>query len=207
MNRILRGTLLSLVFATPAFAQQKAPEPAKPAPAAKAEAAKPEAGKPDMSKMTPPTPAPEMAQLKTMQGTWKCSGKMEATPFSPAHAMQSTVTCKPDLDGFWMVTRIEGKKSKEMPMAFKGVWSSTYDSSAKKFTSTFIDNMGGMGMQASTGWDGDKMVWSGEGMMMGQKMGMRDTFTKKGDKEMLHTFEMEMGGKWTPMGEETCKKQ
>jgi hypothetical protein len=197
MNRILSGVLLSLTIATPAFAQQKAPEPAKA----------PEAGKPEAAKMMPPKPAPEMAQLKLMQGSWKCSGKMEATPFSPAHAMETRVIGKPDLDGFWMVVRIEGKKTKEMPMAFKGVWSGTYDPGAKKFESTFIDNMGGLGVQSSTGWEGDKMVWSGEGTMMGQKVGMRDTFTKKSDTELVHTFEMQSGGKWMPMGEETCKRQ
>ena len=52
----------------------------------------------EAAKMMPPKPAPEMAQLKLMQGSWKCSGKMEASPFGPAHAMQTTVTSKPDLE-------------------------------------------------------------------------------------------------------------
>ena len=39
-----------------------------------------------------------------------------------------------------------------------------------------------------------------------QKMRTRDTFTKKADGTMNHFGEMEAGGKWTKMMDETCRK-
>jgi hypothetical protein len=35
---------------------------------------------------------------------------------------------------------------------------------------------------------------------------MRDTYTKKSDKEIVHTTEFLIGKDWTKSDEETCKK-
>ena len=151
-------------------------------------------------------PAPEMKQLDYFTGTWKCDGKALASPMGPEHPMKTTATGKTDLDGFWVIVRIEEKKTKESPMPIKGNFSMTYDAALKKFQGVWVDNFGGWGPSSSTGWEGDKITFAGEAYMMGQKMGSRDTFTKKGEKELLHTADMQVGGKWTPMLEETCKK-
>ena len=42
--------------------------------------------------------------------------------------------------------------------------------------------------------------------MMGQKVKMRETMSKKGDKEVEHTFEIDMGKGFQPMGTDSCKK-
>src|SRR5215470_3095626 len=86
-----------LCLASLALAQ----ETKKPAPGAPAAAAQP---KPMEG---PPKPAPEMKQLDLFLGNWKCEGKMMASPMGKEHAIKSTVTGKADLDGFWVVVRVD----------------------------------------------------------------------------------------------------
>jgi len=71
-----------------------------------------------------------------------------------------------------------------------------------------VDNMGGYMTESSPGWEGDKMVMTGEGMMAGQKASVRDTITRKGDKEFVWATDMKMAGAadFAPMGEQHCKK-
>jgi len=194
MKRI--AILASLCLGSLVLAQ----EPKKPAPGAPAAAAQP---KPPAG---PPKPAPEMKQLDLFLGTWKCEGKMLANPMGPEHTVKSTVTGKTDLDGFWVAVRIDEKKTKDSPMPIKGNFQITYDAATKKFQAVWNDNFGGWGQMTSAGWEGDKITFTGEMYGMGQKMGSRDSFTKKSDKEMVHTGEMQAGGKWAPMMEDTCKK-
>jgi hypothetical protein len=50
------------------------------------------------------------------------------------------------------------------------------------------------------------MIYTGDAHMGPMKMRTRDTFTR-GTGTMKHAWEIEMNGKWTPLGEETCKKK
>ncbi len=52
------------------------------------------------------------------------------------------------------------------------------------------------------GWDGDKLVSDGEGMIMGKKLVMKHTITKKGDNAFDSAFESD--GK--PVQEESCTR-
>jgi hypothetical protein len=40
-----------------------------------------------------------------------------------------------------------------------------------------------------------------------QSMTTRDSFTRSGAGSMKHTWEAQIDGKWTPLGEETCTKK
>ena len=153
-----------------------------------------------------PKPAPQMEQLKALEGTWKCEGKQFATDMGPEHAIKYTWSAKFELDGFWLVGHLDGKKTKEDPMPTKGSYQFSYDPATKKFVALWNDNMGGWGSQTSTGWEGDTISLVGDYMVGGQKMVTRDTFTKKSSKELLHKAELIMNGKSTPFLEDTCKK-
>ncbi len=153
-----------------------------------------------------PKPAPEMDQLKAFEGNWKCEGKQLATPMGPEHPIKYTWSAKRELDGFWLVGHLDGKKSKDDPMPIKGTYQFTYDAAGKKFVALWNDNMGMWLSQTSPGWQGDTMTLTGEMNMGGQKVTATDIFTKKGDKEMLHKATMAMGGKAMPFLEDSCKK-
>ena len=157
------------------------------------------AQKPEM-----PKPAPEMAQLAYMEGTWTYSGKMFESPMGPAGAMTSTAVIGKDLNGHFQSGAIKGTMPNMPP--FEGKFHATYDSGMKQFVMLWVDNMGGWSQSMSGGWKGDVLVYEGETHMAGQTMKSRDTFTKSGTASMKHTWDMQADGKWAPVGEETCKK-
>jgi hypothetical protein len=172
------------------------------------------AGKKDEQKapaMEIPKPAPELDQLKVLEGTWNCDGTMPAGamgPGSPAQSVKSTMKMKKSLDGFWYMTDYEEKKTKTHPVAIKAHGPMGFDPTAKKFVMMGVDNMGGYVTETSTGWEGDKMVLTGDGMLMGQKASVRDTITKKGNNELVWASDMKMGGAadFSSMGEQHCKR-
>ena len=206
----------ALLIAATAFAQQAAKPAAKPAAGGAAGGAAPakpaEPAKAAVPAQPPapamPKPPAEMADLKWMLGTWKCSGTAAAGPMNPKeHKFTSMAKAKMDLDNFWFSVRYEEKKSKEHPMPVKVNIFWSYDSAQKKWVAAMVDNFGAWMTGTSAGWQGDKMEWAEEGMMTGMgKFQARESFVKKSDKEFTQRFEMNMGKGWMPMGENLCKK-
>ena len=156
-----------------------------------------------MAGMAAPKPAPEMAQLKFFDGSWSCAGDFPAGPMGPAQKTKSTVKSHTAMGGFWQV----GDVSMTSPgMSMQGTFHTTYDAGQKRYVMLWVDNMGGYAQQTSPGFEGDKLVYTGEGNMMGQKMQARDTFTKGADGSLKHSAEGQMNGQWVSMGEEICHK-
>jgi hypothetical protein len=183
----------ALAVAVPCtYAQEKpAEKPAKPA--ASAPAAPPAA----------PKPPAEMSQLKFFEGNWTCKGEMSPGPGAPMVKSTSSVKSATALGGFWQAGTVRGTMP-GMP-AFEGKFHMTYDPGAKQYVMVWVDNMGSRATSMAPGWEGDAIAFTGEGVMGGQKIMGRDTFTKK-EGALVHKTEMELEGKWTNMGEETCKK-
>jgi hypothetical protein len=153
----------------------------------------------------PPGPPKEMAQLKAYQGSWVCSGNVPAGPYGPARKTATAIKIDSDLDGMWLSGRIGDVPSRGNPHPFKGVVHMTYDAGAKNYLMLWIDNSGGRATQTSSGWDGDKMVWLGDGTMEGKKIAARDTFTRTG-ADLQHLGELQMDGKWAVVQDEVCKR-
>jgi hypothetical protein len=197
----------------PAAAKPAAPTPppaaAKPsAAAAPAAAAKPAAPTPPPAAAAPavPKPAAELEQLKMFEGTWRCEGKQAAGPMGPESEYKSSFKGKKDVENFWLAFDYVQKKSKAHPFPIIARGFLGYDPTAKKYVTMGVDNMGGSISESSPGWEGDKLVFAGDGQMGGQKVSFRETYTKKGDKEMTWSGEMKMGKDWIPVGVDTCKK-
>jgi len=179
-----------------------APAEKKPAAGAAAPAAPAGAAPPTMA---PPKPAPELDQLKWMEGSWRCDGKAPASAMGPEHAYKSTMKIKRDLDNFWYVTEYEQKKSKENPVAVKARGFLGYDPVAKKYESIGVDSVGGI-VQLTGTLEGDKLSSMGEGSLAGQKIGFKEVITKTGDKALTWHGEMKMGKDWVVIGDDTCKR-
>jgi Protein of unknown function (DUF1579) len=195
-----------------AAAPAPAAAPAKPAAAAPAAAAaKPAApaAVPAPAAAPPPAaakPAAELDQLKYFEGSWRCDGKQPAGPFGPEHPYKSSFKMKKDVDNFWIGLDYEQKKSKVHPTPIKAKGFVGFDAVAKKFVTIGVDNQGGWISESSPGWEGDKMVFGGEGSMMGQRITFRETYTKKGDKAFNWLGEMKMGKDFISVGSDDCKK-
>jgi hypothetical protein len=155
---------------------------------------------------TPPRPAPDLAQLKYFAGSFHCTGRAFDSPFGPAHPTEADVTVELELDGFWYTGRYMEKKTRENPHPYEMDFSWGYDGAARRFTAGAHDNLGGVSTESSAGWSGDTLVWQGDSVAMGKKGGMRDTFTKKGPDTVIHLGEMESGGGWIKLDEETCTR-
>ncbi|MFO1183669.1 MAG: hypothetical protein U1E56_02630 [Bauldia sp.] len=154
----------------------------------------------------PPKPAPEMAQLDVFKGRLKCTGKQNASDFGPAHPVKGSAGGTVGLNGFVVTMRYDENKTKENAAPIHAMYDMTYDAAAKQFVSVGFDNMGGRATLTSKGWDGDKFVLTGEVSMAGQKIAVRDTFTKTKDG-LMHTGEMQgRDGKFFVLDEETCKR-
>ena len=191
--------------AKPASAPVAANAPAAkgtPAPAAAAPAAAPAAPP------APPTPAPELtAFAKNFEGSWKCESKFPAGamgPGSPESSGKSTVSIKKDLNGFWYKGLYEIKKSKTTP-GMKAQFSMGYDPGSKQVLLTGTDNMGS-GWFAGGPIQGDSVTTVGDMFMMGMKSKVRESMSKKSDKEVFHKIEIDMGKGFQTIGEDTCKK-
>jgi hypothetical protein len=172
----------------------------------KKEGAAPEAA---AAAMPMPKPSAEWEGLmKSFEGSWKCETTMPAGsmgPGSPEMKMPTTVKIKKDKDlgGFFLTGNFEVKKSKTMP-GMKGTFIMGAPD-GKTLVSTFMDNMGNTS-HATGPLTADGGTVTGEGFMMGAKVKVRETVQRKGDKEMLHKVEMDMGKGFMPAGEDNCKK-
>jgi hypothetical protein len=195
--------------AAPAPATKPAAAPAAAAPAAAAPAAAAPAAAP-AAPTEPPKPAPELDALyKAWEGNWKCDTTFAANsmgPGSPEVKVKSEVKIKKDLGGHWYKGEYKVKKAKTNP-AFNGVFMLGYDAGAKAPVNLTFDDMGGYAVETgAAGASAEKIVFTGEGHMMGMKVKFRETMTKKGDKEVEHSFESDTGKGFQPMGTDVCKK-
>jgi hypothetical protein len=153
-----------------------------------------------------PKPNAAMGQLEFFVGSWKCTGQAEASPFGPAHPTAAKVKIFVDLGGFWLNGRYDEEKTASNPMPVHFAWMWHYDEKDKVFDGRGFGPFGDFVRQESKGWVGDKLVFDGETRSGVQTFGARDTFTRKGENELVHLGEMQADGKWAKLDEETCKR-
>ena len=156
--------------------------------------------------MGPPKPSPELdAAYKGMEGNWKCDTTFAPNamgPGSPELKLKTTIKFKKELGGFWYRGDYETKKTKDFP----GMQGTVYlGQDGKQLLTTSVDAMGGTASGTGIA-SGDTITFTSDGRMMGQKVKVRETLVKKGDKEVVHKFEVDMGKGFQPMGEDVCKK-
>ena len=159
----------------------------------------------DKAAMAAPRPAAEMTHLKFFDGSWACSGQGAMEPGGAMMKMNNSVKSHSDLGGFWQSGTVKGAPMAGMP-AFEGMFHMTWDPAAKQYLMLFVDNMGGRSEARAPGWADNTLVFTGEGQMGADKMGMRDTFVRKTDGSMAHVGEMKVKGQWVKMMDETCRK-
>ena len=160
-----------------------------------------------------PKPAPELEAFKVFLGRWRCTGKMFASPLAAnEHSVTGTAEGKPEADGFWQSFAHEEKKTKDHPgLKLKGLWG--FDQGVKRFVRTAVGNHGEWDTGSSTGWEGNKLVWTGELSSQFGRIPYRHTFTKQPDadkpalREWTHALELRLpDGRWVPAQELTCRK-
>jgi hypothetical protein len=187
---------LALLFASAARAQAPSSEKPAPAPAAAAPSG-------------PPRPPPELDKaFRFLDGTWKCTSKFPEGamgPGSPAVTVSSTVKFRKDLKGFFYRGEYQTGKANQAPQ-FHGILYLSYVPGQNVYTLTSVDDMGGVELATSTGFEGDTITFSGESYMMGQKVKVRETISRQGKAGSGHTFEADLGKGFQLFGEDTCRR-
>jgi hypothetical protein len=155
----------------------------------------------------PPPPVPDIAaNLKAFEGKWKCTGKVPDSPYTQAHATKATMVGKLEMNGYWLSLRFDELKAKDNPAPYKSMSFAGWHLDKKTLIRTDVDMLGGVTHLTSKGWEGDTLVWSGE-VTSGQKMQLKETFTKKGAKELSSVLELTAAdGKPVVIAETSCKK-
>lgn len=159
--------------------------------------------------MAMPKPAPELDTIyKPFEGNWKCDTRWPAGamgPGSPEMTAKTTVKIKKDPNGWAYRGEYDVKKTKTTP-GMKGSFVLGYASATKEAYMLGSDSWGSATLAVSPTATPDTLTFVGEGYMMGQKVKMRETMSKRGEKEIAHKYETDMGKGWQTMGEDTCKK-
>src|SRR5262249_34970856 len=153
-----------------------------------------------------PQPGPELSQLGFFVGTFECKGDAFQTTMSQPHPVERTILGKMDLDGFWLFMRFEDKDTEVNPMPIRGNWQLGYNAKDKNFQAIWTDNLGRWFPQTSAGWVGDTIAFTGEFSLDNQKAAVRDSFTKKSEREMTMTVDIQRGGEWMRFLEFGCDK-
>ena len=185
---VLSLLALLLAFAVPAVAQEE-PKPGAPA----MDAAMQEAM---MKAMTPGEPHKHLAK---MAGDWTFTSKMWMAPGQPPMESSGTMHAETILGGRYLQAVWKGNM---MGMDFEGHGTEGYDNLAKKYVSTWIDNMG-TGIMYSTGTcdaDGKKCESKGSMIdpMTGKESYMRSVVNWTDD----NNFAMQMYGPDSSSGKE-----
>jgi hypothetical protein len=141
--------------------------------------------------MPMPKPGPEMAKLKRMAGTWHVEESIEASPMGPAghgHGTGKVVLGPGGLSLLIDYTSAAGHMK-----GYKGHGLVAWDGEAKAYKQAWADNMAPQLMLSSGNWDGDSLVMTAEGTMMGKPFKSRDTITfqKEGGYTIVTDFSLD----------------
>jgi len=148
----------------------------------------------------------QLSVEKWFVGEWICEGEQHASPKAVAVQFTDKFTFKMALDGSWLTYHIDQTKG---PLRGKRTlvgWG-TWDANAKVHVRRDM-NIGGSRVDVTApGWDGDKLVFTGDMIANDEKLPIRQTFTKKGDAAYDCTLVVTGAeGKAMEWEEESCQK-
>jgi len=157
-----------------------------------------------------PAPAavpPEQAQLDYFVGQWHCNGTAFASPMGPEHKTTAMLRASKAVGDRWLHITYDEDKSAQNPTPYHAGLYLGYDAGKKTIVSNCYDVMGGHCSESGTGWNGDALVLEGTAEGDGNTTPVRETLTRKGPNELVHSGEMQgPDKKWAKVDEETCKK-
>jgi hypothetical protein len=138
--------------------------------------------------------ATDFSAMNFMLGTWTCSGKA-----LDGSAFHLTETTKKSADGTRFVTRdSSGKVSTEL----------RYDEARKLWLESSVNaNDGSNSSETSPGWEGDKLVFTGQVNIKGmQSLDYRSTTTKLSATRTEQVDEIQGPTGWMQFDTATCDK-
>ncbi|HVK83959.1 MAG TPA: DUF1579 family protein [Kofleriaceae bacterium] len=198
------AALAAVATAQPAPATKVAPAPAKSEPKPVAGApAMPPAAKAEVPAMPKP-PAELASHLKSLQGSWRCTGSAPGLDGQPA-PLKATIKAKSDLDGWFIQEVYDGTAGK---MKYRFTSYTTYDAGSKKWRRVMLDSLGTQMIGTSDGYKDNKMDFNLDSlspMGSGQFRDHVDLSDPKARKSWGEASN-DKGKNWMKVYEMTCKK-
>ena len=154
-----------------------------------------------------PYPAPELAELGFFTGAWEAEGTFHATPFSSRKPIVMRIDVEVVHRGFWIRTRTAEQPSPDNPNPLTATYLWGYDPETGRFGAEWFDSNGGRATQTSTGWEGDRLVFTGQMTYGGSRFALRDTFTRTSPDGFHHLGEVDLGQGWIPVDEERARRR
>ncbi len=169
---------LALVLSAATIAAQEKPAGKQEMKAGHDHSAMQKEAKADSAGFDVPKSSPEMEKLSHwLMGRWETVEKHEPSPWMPEGATGMGVDrFMPGPGGFSLMSHYASRST--TGMKFRGHGILFWDGDAKLFRSFWCDNMTPKCMSNETGkWEGEELVFSGEGDFMGTKMKTRAVYT------------------------------
>ena len=142
------------------------------------------------------TPGDQQKMLAKSAGDWKGDVSTMMNPSQPPMKSQAAVHNEMIMGGRYLSVHYTGNM---MGMPFDGMGTIAYDNGEKKYTQTWIDNMG-TGIMYMEGWpaaDGKSIEFKGKGYdpMQGKEVTMRQVMTFNSDNDQTLESYTDMNGK------------
>jgi hypothetical protein len=140
-------------------------------------------------------PAPEMASLAWLVGSWSISARVLVEESAGAEgagkADHGTSEVRPILGGTWL------EIADTYPEGNQDLGFVTYDLVHRRFQAVSLDSFGNAVTTTGAGWDGDRLVFTGDVEILGEGATLRQIFVKTSDRSYAVINEERMpDGSW-----------
>jgi hypothetical protein len=147
----------------------------------------------------PNTLADELQPLAYFQGSWTCEGVFP----SSGKPIASNLDFSSVLEGAWLAVQSDDAPPNRFHA--RELWG--YDKNAKRFRNFIFDNFGGARLFSSPGWDGDKLVWTGDAFANTDPPTQHFIFQKTSPQEFVVSWEVRKPpANWAVGDRLTCRK-
>lgn len=134
-------------------------------------------------------PSPQMAEIAWMKGEWVVESVVTAG--SGTAPERGTSSVSPALDGIWLEVR-DNYPSGTRDLNYIG-----YSAGARRWLTIAIDGFGNANVASSEGWHGNRIIFEGDFVVLGEKAHLRQTMTKLGlDLYQIDNDELLPDGSW-----------
>ncbi|HEY8339681.1 MAG TPA: hypothetical protein VIK95_07420 [Egibacteraceae bacterium] len=149
-----------------------------------------------------PPPAPQLAQLEYLVGTWDGKGTFIGNPAEPPYGIEVELIVTRHLRGHFCKIEWREKETAENPHPTIADWVFGWDHVAGRFVADYIDNKGNRVRQFGDGWDGDEFAVEGPmSLYEGKELPLRDTFVRTGPDTCREFGAVYKDGDWRLAGE------
>lgn len=159
--------------------------------AAPTQEAKPEQKAPPTLAQMMPKPGPEMKKLQAMIGSWTIEETMETSFMGPGGKGTGVSHVTPGPGGLSIL--INYHSTDGHMKGFRGHGVVAWDADAKAYKQSWADNMAPMLVLSTGVWEGDNLVMTSAGTMMGKPFKGRDTLSGIGTDTVTLVSEMAIG--------------